>query len=67
MPTYDRRHVFVRTSPDCFNPRVVTVGERTGYRIAILEGLADGERPASSGNFCPASAQVRHDYGPATS
>jgi Cu(I)/Ag(I) efflux system membrane fusion protein len=51
IDTGDRRYAFVETSPGHFQPRVVTVGERSGERVEILEGLGEGERVASSGNF----------------
>jgi Cu(I)/Ag(I) efflux system membrane fusion protein len=51
IDTGDRRYVFVETAPGHFDPRVVATGERSGERIQILEGIAAGERVASSGNF----------------
>lgn len=51
IDTGDRRYVFVETAPGHFDPRVVTMGERTGERAEILDGIAEGERVASSGNF----------------
>jgi Cu(I)/Ag(I) efflux system membrane fusion protein len=51
IDTGDRRYVFVETSPGHFDPRVVVTGERSGDRIEILNGVAEGERVASSGNF----------------
>jgi membrane fusion protein, copper/silver efflux system len=51
IDTGDRRYVFVEASPGHFDPRVVTTGERSGERIEILDGVAVGERVASSGNF----------------
>jgi membrane fusion protein, copper/silver efflux system len=51
IDTGDRRYVFVETAPGHFEPRVVTVGERSGDRAEILEGVAESERVASSGNF----------------
>jgi Cu(I)/Ag(I) efflux system membrane fusion protein len=51
IDTGDRRYVFVETAAGHFEPRVVTVGERSGDRAEILEGVAEGERVASSGNF----------------
>ena len=51
IDTGDRRYLFVETTPGHFDPRVVTVGERSGDRAEILEGVAEGERVASSGNF----------------
>jgi len=51
IDTGDRRYVFVETAPGHFEPRVVTMGERSGDQAEILEGVAEGERVASSGNF----------------
>jgi Cu(I)/Ag(I) efflux system membrane fusion protein len=51
IDTGERRYVFVETAPGRFDPRVVTAGERSGDRIAVLEGLGEGERVATSGNF----------------
>ena len=51
IDTGDRRYVFVETAPGHFDPRVVTTGERSGEQVEVLEGLAAGERVASSGNF----------------
>jgi membrane fusion protein, copper/silver efflux system len=51
IDTGDRRYVFVETAPGRFDPRVVVPGEHSGDRIEILEGIAEGERVASSGNF----------------
>ncbi|HET9598184.1 MAG TPA: efflux RND transporter periplasmic adaptor subunit [Anaeromyxobacteraceae bacterium] len=51
IDTGDRRYVFVETTPGHFEPRVVTVEERSGERAAIVEGLVEGERVATSGNF----------------
>jgi Cu(I)/Ag(I) efflux system membrane fusion protein len=51
IDTGDRRYVFVETTPGHFDPRVVTMGARSGDRAEILDGLAEGERVAASGNF----------------
>jgi membrane fusion protein, copper/silver efflux system len=51
IDTGDRRYVFIEASPGHFDPRVVTTGERSGERVEILDGVAVGERVASSGNF----------------
>jgi len=51
IDTGDRRYVFVETAPGHFDPRVVTTGERSGERVEVLDGIAAGERVASSGNF----------------
>jgi membrane fusion protein, copper/silver efflux system len=51
IDTGDRRYVFVEMAPGRFEPRVVTMGERTGDRAELLDGVAEGERVASSGSF----------------
>lgn len=51
IDTGDRRYVYVETAPGHFEPRAVTIGERSGERIEVLDGLAEGDRVASSGNF----------------
>jgi len=51
IDTGDRRYVFVEATPGQFEPRIVSVGARSGDRTEVLEGLAEGERVASSGNF----------------
>jgi len=51
IDTGDRRYVFVETAPGHFDPRVVVMGERSGDRVEIVEGLGEGERVASSGSF----------------
>jgi RND family efflux transporter MFP subunit len=47
----ERKTVFVDRGNGFFEPRQVTVGERTGDRIQILSGLSAGERIVTSGNF----------------
>ena len=44
-------HVFVERSAGVFEPRHVQTGRRHGGRIAIVAGLAAGERIAVSGTF----------------
>jgi Cu(I)/Ag(I) efflux system membrane fusion protein len=51
IDTGDRRYVFIETAPGHFHPRVVTTGERSGDRVEVLNGLREGERVASAGNF----------------
>jgi RND family efflux transporter MFP subunit len=41
--------VFVETEPGVFRRRVVTPGQRTGSNVAILSGLAAGEKVVSVG------------------
>jgi len=47
----ERKTVFVDRGNGFFEPRQVTIGERNGDRIQILEGLRGGERIVTSGNF----------------
>jgi Cu(I)/Ag(I) efflux system membrane fusion protein len=47
----ERKTVFVDRGNGFFEPRQVTIGERTGDRIQILSGLSGGERILTSGNF----------------
>jgi membrane fusion protein, copper/silver efflux system len=44
-------HVFVERSAGVFEPRDVQAGRRHGDRIAILRGLAPGDRIAVAGTF----------------
>lgn len=45
------QHVFVQTSPNVFEPRVVKVGAQLADRVEILQGLKVGERVVTSGVF----------------
>lgn len=45
------RHVFVQTSPNDFEPRVVKVGAQLADRVEVLQGLVAGERVVTSGVF----------------
>lgn len=51
IDTGESRYVFVETSPGHFEPRLVTTGERSGDRLQVISGLAEGERVATAGNF----------------
>ena len=51
IDTGDRQYVFVETAAGQFDPRVVVPGEHSGDRLEILDGIREGERVASSGNF----------------
>jgi multidrug efflux pump subunit AcrA (membrane-fusion protein) len=44
-------HVFVERSAGVFEPRQVELGRRHAGRVAVLKGLAAGERIATSGTF----------------
>lgn len=46
-----RQMVLVQTAPGRFAPREVTLGRRSGDRIEVLNGLADGEAVVVSANF----------------
>jgi len=43
--------LYVETEPGRFEIRNVVLGERSGDQIVVLEGLAEGEQVAVSGNF----------------
>jgi Cu(I)/Ag(I) efflux system membrane fusion protein len=51
IDTGSRKVVFVETAPDTFSPRDVKTGEASEDRVAILDGLRDGERVVVAGNF----------------
>jgi multidrug efflux pump subunit AcrA (membrane-fusion protein) len=46
-----KKTVFVDRGNGYFEPRQVETGPKIGDRIAILKGLAAGERVVTSGNF----------------
>lgn len=61
-----RSTIFVETGSGVFEPREVRTGRRIGDRIAVLQGLAPGERLALSGTFL-LDAETRmkaHDRAP---
>ena len=43
--------VFVKKADDTLEPRKVTVKQRAGDKVAIADGLAEGEQIVTSGNF----------------
>jgi RND family efflux transporter MFP subunit len=47
----DQQRVFVERSPGVFEPRTVQIGWRSGDRVAIVHGLAEGERVVVEGTF----------------
>lgn len=51
VDTGQKRHVFVQTAPNVFEPREVKVGAQLADRVEILQGLAAGERVVTSGVF----------------
>ena len=65
------QQVFVERSPGVFEPRVVQIGWRSGDRVEIVHGLAEGERVVVEGTFLVDSESrlkspaPRPDYKPA--
>ncbi len=51
IDTGARRVVYVETSPNTFRAREVRTGDSGDDRIAILEGLAEGDRVVAAANF----------------
>lgn len=51
VDTGDRQYVFVEVEPLRYQPREVKTGTRSGDHLLILEGLTQGERVVTSGNF----------------
>jgi RND family efflux transporter MFP subunit len=47
----DQQRVFVERSPGVFEPLTVQIGWRSGDRVAIVHGLAEGERVVVEGTF----------------
>jgi Cu(I)/Ag(I) efflux system membrane fusion protein len=51
VDTGEARYVFVARGGGRFQPRRVQVGARTGDKVEILSGVADGETVVTTGNF----------------
>ncbi len=51
IDTGARRIVYVETAPNTFSARDVKTGDASGDRVAVLEGLAEGERVVTAANF----------------
>ncbi len=51
IDTGTRRVVYVETSPNVFAAREVKVGDASGDRVAILDGLVEGDRVVAKANF----------------
>jgi Cu(I)/Ag(I) efflux system membrane fusion protein len=51
IDTGARQVVYVETSPGTFTPRQVKLGSSAGDRVAVLEGLKEGERVVAAANF----------------
>ena len=51
VDTGDFQYVFVAREGGRFEPRRIKVGARTGDRVQLLEGVAEGETVVTSGNF----------------
>jgi len=51
LDTGVRQLVFVSAAEGKFEPREVTLGDRSDGKAVVLKGLAEGERVVTSGNF----------------
>ena len=51
VDTGEHQYVFVATGAGHFEPRLVRVGPRTGDKVQIIEGVAEGETVVTTGNF----------------
>lgn len=51
--------VFVEVAPWAFSPRPVTLGPRVGSQVAVLAGLAPGDRIAVPGDLLAAEGRGR--------
>jgi Cu(I)/Ag(I) efflux system membrane fusion protein len=51
IDTGSRRVVYVETAPNAFSARDVTTGEASGDRVAVLDGLKEGDRVVVAANF----------------
>jgi len=58
-----RQVVFVQTGPGAYELRLVETGERTGGRIEIVRGLAEGEVVVTSGSFILKSEMLKATMG----
>jgi len=55
--------VFVQTGTGAYELRLVETGERSGGRVEILRGLADGEEVVTSGSFLLKSEMLKTTMG----
>ncbi len=55
--------VFVRTAPGTFALRPVEAGERSGARVEIVRGLAEGEEVVTAGSFVLKSELLKGSLG----
>lgn len=51
IDTGTRRVVYVERAPGTFQPREVTLGATAGDRVAVLDGLKEGEKVVAAANF----------------
>jgi Cu(I)/Ag(I) efflux system membrane fusion protein len=59
-----RTLVFVRRDDGAFEPRDVVIGQEIGDEVEIIEGLAEGERVVTSGQFLVDSEARLRSVGP---
>lgn len=57
--------VFVQRGPDQFEVRTIAVGSERGDAVAVLDGVAEGERVVTKGAFVLKSEMERHKIEPA--
>ena len=51
IDTGTRRVVYVESAPGTFQPREVTLGATAGDRVAVLDGVKEGEKVVAAANF----------------
>lgn len=51
IDTGTRQVVYVETAPGSFEARAVALGDAAGDRVAVLEGLQEGEKVVAAANF----------------
>jgi RND family efflux transporter MFP subunit len=55
--------VFVQTRPGAYEFRLVETGERTGGRVEIVQGLAEGDEVVTAGSFLLKSEMLKKTMG----
>jgi RND family efflux transporter MFP subunit len=55
--------VFLQAEPGVFEVRLVETGERTGGRVEIVRGLAEGDRVVTAGSFLLKSEMLKATMG----
>ncbi len=47
----EKKYVYVHTEPEIFEARPVSIGEKNGVEVVITEGVEEGERIVTEGNY----------------